>query len=42
VLETYPQREKYYYNVVAWLDRLLHSPEPLKDFFARKLAEEAT
>ncbi len=42
VLETYLQREKYYYNVVAWLDRLLHSPNPLKDFFARKLAEEAT
>jgi hypothetical protein len=35
------RREKYYYNAVAWLDRLLYSPEPLKEFFVRKLAEEA-
>lgn len=42
LLEAYLQKEKYYYNVVAWLDRLLYSPEPLRDFFARKLAEEAS
>ena len=42
VLEANLQKEKYYYNVVTWLDRLLYSPEPLKGFFLRKLAEEAT
>ena len=42
VLEANLQKEKYYYNVIAWLDRLLYSPEPLREFFLRKLAEEAT
>jgi HEAT repeat protein len=41
VLEATLRKEKYYYNVVTWLDRLLYSPEPLADFFLRKLAEEA-
>jgi len=41
-LEANLQKEKYYYNVVSWLDRLLYSPEPLKEFFVRKLAEETT
>lgn len=40
-LESILRREKYYYNAVAWLDRLLYSPEPLREFFLRKLAEEA-
>jgi hypothetical protein len=40
-LEANLQKEKYYYNVVTWLDRLLYSPEPLKGFFVRKLAEES-
>ena len=42
VLDANLQKEKYYYNVVTWLDRLLYSPEPLKNFVARELAEEAT
>lgn len=42
VLEGNLEREKYYYNVITWLDRLLYSPDPLRAFFARKLAEEAT
>jgi HEAT repeat protein len=41
-LEANLQKEKYFYNVVAWLDRLLYSPEPLRSFFIRKLAEEAS
>jgi SOS response regulatory protein OraA/RecX len=41
VLEATLYKEKYYYNVVTWLDRLLHSPESLKEFFVKKLAEEA-
>jgi hypothetical protein len=41
-LEANLQKEKYYYNVVTWLDRLLYSPDPLKDFFVQKLAQEAT
>ena len=41
VLEATLQKEKYYYNVVTWLDRLLYSPEPLRSYFVRKLAEEA-
>jgi hypothetical protein len=41
VLEATLRKEKYYYNVVTWQDRLLYSPEPLADFFLRKLAEEA-
>jgi hypothetical protein len=42
ILEANLRKEKYYYNVIAWLDRLLYSPEPLKNFFERKLAEAAT
>jgi hypothetical protein len=41
VLDATLQKETYYYSIVTWLDRLLYSPEPLKDFFIRKLAEEA-
>jgi hypothetical protein len=41
VLEINLQKEKYYYNVITWLDRLLYSPEPLKNFVVRKLAKEA-
>jgi uncharacterized protein DUF4062 len=41
VLDANLEREKYYYNVVSWLDRLLYAPEPLKSFFVAKLAEEA-
>ena len=42
LLEANLQKEKYYYNVITWLDRLLHSPDPLRDFFVRNLADEAT
>lgn len=31
----------YYYNVITWLDRLLYSPEPLREFFKAKLKKTA-
>jgi hypothetical protein len=41
VLSEYIRRETYYYNVVAWLDRLLYSPSPLRELFARELERKA-
>ena len=34
-------RNTYYYNVVAWLDRLLYSPRALRGFFLRELERQA-
>jgi len=31
----------YYYNVITWLDRLLYSPKPLRNFYLGKLKREA-
>jgi hypothetical protein len=42
MLEAQLNRETYYYNVVTWLDRLLYSPAPLRDFFTRDLERQAT
>ena len=41
MLLEYPTRSTYYYDVVTWLDRLLYSPSPLKELFARELEERA-
>jgi hypothetical protein len=37
MLEAQLCKETYYYNIVTWLDRLLYSPEPLREFFIREL-----
>jgi len=42
MLEAQLHRETYYYNVVTWLDRLLYSPAPLRELFARDLERQAT
>jgi hypothetical protein len=42
LLDAYLERETYYYNVVAWLDRVLYSPRCLKRFFLRELESRAT
>ena len=42
MLEAQLNREAYYYNVVTWLDRLLYSPAPLREFFTRDLERQAT
>ncbi len=34
-------KQSYYYNVVAWLDRLLYAPQLLKEMFNRDLKQEA-
>jgi HEAT repeat protein len=34
-------RDTYYYNVVAWLDRLLYSPGSLRNFFKSELQQLA-
>ena len=41
VLIEYIARETYYYNVVAWLDRLLYSPVLLREMFVRELEKGA-
>lgn len=41
ILDEYLSRETYYYNVVAWLDRLLYSPSSLREAFARELGDKA-
>ena len=33
MLEAQLNSEMYYYNIVTWLDRLLYSPEALREFF---------
>jgi len=42
MLEAQLNREAYYYNVVTWLDRLLYSPAPLREFFTRDLEKQAS
>jgi hypothetical protein len=42
MLEAQLNRETYYYNVVTWLDRLLYSPAPLREFFTRDLEKQAS
>jgi hypothetical protein len=42
MLEAQMNRATYYYNVVTWLDRLLYSPAPLRDFFVKDLERQAT
>lgn len=37
ILHTYYQRERYFYNVVAWLDRLTFAPEKLRHYYAERL-----
>jgi len=37
LLREYTSRESYYYNVVAWLDRLLYAPPLLREAFRRQL-----
>ncbi len=39
LLEECLHRESYYYNIVAWLDRLLYAPSPLKEMYSRELQE---
>jgi hypothetical protein len=41
LLEKYVGKDVYYYNVVAWLDRILYSPSPLREMFVKELEEEA-
>jgi hypothetical protein len=40
MLESYLEKETYYYNVLTWLDRLLYSPSPLREMFVRELEKE--
>jgi hypothetical protein len=40
MLEGYLEQETHYYNVVTWLDRLLYSPSPLREMFAREIEKE--
>lgn len=37
MLATYTENESYYYDVVAWLDRLQYAPLPLNDSFQSEL-----
>jgi hypothetical protein len=37
VIDAYVQQERYFYNVVVWLDRLVFAPEPLRVRFAEQL-----
>jgi HEAT repeat protein len=39
LLEECLHRESYYYNIVAWLDRLLYAPSFLKEMYLRGLQE---
>jgi HEAT repeat protein len=41
LLQDYISAETYYYDVVTWLDRLLYSPQPLREMFVRQLSKEA-
>lgn len=40
LLKAYVAKESYYYNVVCWLDRILYSPPPMREFFRRELASK--
>lgn len=37
VLERYMQRATYFYNVVAWVDRLVYAPAPMSSFYEAEL-----
>jgi hypothetical protein len=37
VLKKYIEQERYFYNVVAWLDRLLYAPAPISNYYAMEL-----
>jgi hypothetical protein len=37
VLDDYPRHGRYFYNVVAWLDRLLYAPRPLRARYREEL-----
>jgi hypothetical protein len=41
ILRAQLNRETYYYNVVTWLDRLLYSPSPVREFMTRDLEKQA-
>ncbi len=41
LLEQYISNGAYYYNVIAWLDRLLYSPAPLRTMFVKDLEKKA-
>lgn len=41
LLREYSGRESYYYNVVAWLDRLLYAPRQLREMFVESLGRES-
>lgn len=41
LLREYNGRETYYYNVVAWLDRLLYAPRQLREMFVERLGRES-
>ena len=40
LLEQCVRRESYYYNIVAWLDRLLYAPSLLREMYLRELQEK--
>jgi HEAT repeat protein len=40
LLDDYLKSSYYYYNVVAWLDRVLYAPTPLRLTYRRQLIEE--
>jgi HEAT repeat protein len=40
LLDEYPGKGTYYYDVVTWLDRLLYAPQCLKEMFIRDLDQE--
>lgn len=40
LLETQLQKDSYYYNVIAWLDRLVYSPVPVKKMFTKELQKQ--
>lgn len=40
LLDRYLSKGTYYYNVVSWLDRVLHSPSSLKAVFSNQLEEK--
>ena len=42
LLEDYISRERYYYNVVTWLDRYLFAPGHYGEFFRNQLSDKLT
>lgn len=40
LLARYLERDYYYFQVVCWLDRVLYSPEPLREMFMKSLESE--